>query len=234
MDDPVTVVALLRLRPDAAERFTEYETQACAIAARHGGRLERRVAAAARATEGRGYDEVHVWRFRDRPSFAAYRADPALAALADLRAAAIADTQVIVGRDAPAFDGKVIGNPLAALEGERVGVFHIASRTDWAAAQQSGVYRHASLEREGFIHCSTRPQALPTAQRHFDGAQGLVLLRLDAMRLADDLRYEAPDERGREHELFPHLYAPLPVDAVLGVYPLVAGDDGSFEWPEGA
>ena len=124
-------------------------------------------------------------------------------------------------------------NPLAALEGERVGVFHIASEQDWQAAQRTGLYRHESLEREGFIHCSTRPQVLPTAARYFAGQQGLLLLQLDAARLADSFRYEAPADPARPYELFPHLYAALPIDAVLRVQPLHQGPDGSFAWPSG-
>jgi uncharacterized protein (DUF952 family) len=74
---------------------------------------------------------------------------------------------------------------------------------------------------------------LETANRYFRGARGLVLLGVDAVRLADQLRYEAALAPGRPHELFPHLYGPLPVDAVLAAHRLPANADGTFAWPAG-
>lgn len=126
-------------------------------------------------------------------------------------------------------------NPRAAFEGERTGVFHIASVDEWDAARRAGEHRPGSLEKEGFVHCSTRAQVLATAERHFAEREDLVLLRLDARRLEAALRYEAPrppipDQPGA---LFPHLYAPLPVSAVVAAHRLLPGPDGRFAWPEG-
>ena len=57
--------------------------------------------------------------------------------------------------------------------------------------------------------------------------QGLSLK--DAGRLGADLKWEA--SRGA---LFPHLYAPLDLAAVLWVEPLPLGQDGRHLLPEGA
>ena len=43
-------------------------------------------------------------------------------------------------------------------------IYHITSRRAWREAQQRGDYRVASLETEGFIHCSTDAQILPVAE----------------------------------------------------------------------
>ena len=76
--------------------------------ARYGGRIERRIqpkvdGGAPRSTSLAPPDEMHVVRFPDAASFASYRADAELAALAELRAAAIRETVVWQGVEAPLF-----------------------------------------------------------------------------------------------------------------------------------
>jgi uncharacterized protein (DUF952 family) len=92
-------------------------------------------------------------------------------------------------------------------------VLHIASPADGDAALATSAIRPASLESEGFVHCSTRAQCPATLARHFPGAGHLVLLVLDPAVLGDALRWE----EGRPGEVFPHVYAPIPLDAVTAV-----------------
>ena len=58
---------------------------------------------------------------------------------------------------------------------------------------------------------------------------GLVLVALDAARLGPALKWEA----SRGGALFPHLYAPLDLAAMLWVEPLQLGTDGRHILPEG-
>jgi uncharacterized protein (DUF952 family) len=115
-------------------------------------------------------------------------------------------------------------------------VFHIAAAHEWAQAQQRGEYRTSSLEAEGFIHCSTRDQVLGTARRFFARRTDLLLLRLDGARLAPLLRYEAPVPASQEldGQRFPHLYAALPLDAVVACAPLAGDGAGGYRWPQAA
>jgi len=92
-------------------------------------------------------------------------------------------------------------------------VLHIASPADWDAARAAGAIRPASLESEGFVHCSTRAQLPATLARHFRGAGDLVLLVLDRAVLGDALRWD----ESHLGEVFPHVYAPIPLDAVTAV-----------------
>jgi hypothetical protein len=71
---------------------------------RHGGRIERRIALVGGGEEG-APDEMHVVTFPSRANFDAYRGDPALGPLADLRARAIARTVVREGAEMPPFGG---------------------------------------------------------------------------------------------------------------------------------
>jgi uncharacterized protein (DUF952 family) len=56
-----------------------------------------------------------------------------------------------------------------------------------------------------------------------------VLLAVDAGRLGADLKWEI----SRGGALFPHLYAPLDLAAVLWVEPLLLGQDRRHILPEG-
>ncbi len=104
-------------------------------------------------------------------------------------------------------------------------IFHIARQIDWQAAQAAGSYRVASLEHEGFIHCSTAEQVAGVANRFYRGQADLVLLHIDPQRVQAPLRYEAPAEAPASSERFPHIYGPLNLDAVVAVQAFAAGCD---------
>ena len=113
-------------------------------------------------------------------------------------------------------------------------VYHIVPREDWEAAQAKGEYRPASVDAQGFVHCSTRAQVVPTANRYFHGEDGLVLLCIDTAMVTSPLRFEPPDMPGHDpndHELFPHLYGALNLDAVKRVLPFPSNADGTFALP---
>lgn len=93
------------------------------------------------------------------------------------------------------------------------GILHIATPDEWAAAQQAGEIAPASLQSEGFVHCSTRAQLAGTLARHFTGAGPLVGLVLDSGAIAAELRWD----ESRPGARFPHVYAPIPVTAVVAV-----------------
>jgi uncharacterized protein (DUF952 family)/GNAT superfamily N-acetyltransferase len=89
----------------------------------------------------------------------------------------------------------------------------------WRAALESGVVRPPSLESVGFVHLSAPGQVHLPAERLYPGRRDLVLLVVDPSRLTDLVRFEdgvPPDPGGM---LFPHLYGPLPVTAVIAVVP---------------
>ena len=102
-------------------------------------------------------------------------------------------------------------------------VFKIVATEEWRAAQAAGVFSGAAVDRtDGFIHFSTAEQAEATAAKWFAGRDDLTLVAIDAEALGRDLIWEP----SRGSALFPHLYAPLPMSAVLWSRPLPLGDDG--------
>ena len=116
-------------------------------------------------------------------------------------------------------------------------IFHIASRDAWNAAQKAGQYTAPSLTSDGFIHCSTRAQVLPVAEKFYKGQAGLILLAIDPTRLSSGLKWEAPFDGAppsgvSASETFPHIYGPINLDAVVQVLDLESSVDGKFILPK--
>jgi uncharacterized protein (DUF952 family) len=105
----------------------------------------------------------------------------------------------------------------------------IARSDDWEAAKQSGVYRVASLDDEGFIHLSRAHQVHIPANALYSDTPGLVLLWIDPSRLTAEVRDE-PSTTG-EDMLFPHLYGELVADAVVAESPMEPWHEGEFRLP---
>jgi uncharacterized protein (DUF952 family) len=107
-------------------------------------------------------------------------------------------------------------------------VYKIAQDVAWAAAQAEGRFEGSPVDlSDGYIHFSTAAQVHETVRRHYAGRDGLLLVAVDAERLGEALRWE-PSRGG---DLFPHLYAPLPMDAVLWVRPMPRDADGAHVVP---
>ena len=104
-------------------------------------------------------------------------------------------------------------------------LYHLALRQDWRAAQAQGSYRRStrgrSLEEVGFIHLSAAHQVAATHGRFYAdlAPSELVLLVLDPIRLAEAGLEVRQESAPGETELFPHLYGPLPLAAVLQAEP---------------
>ncbi len=110
-------------------------------------------------------------------------------------------------------------------------LLHIAPRDRWEAARDAKApYTDPSLEAEGFIHLSTPEQVLIPANERFAGRTDLVLLVIDPARLDAGVIFEDCYESGME---FPHLYGPLPIDAVTDVLDFAPTSDGTFTLPAG-
>lgn len=114
-------------------------------------------------------------------------------------------------------------------------IFHIVSKPEWQNAIRTGTYEPASVKTEGFVHCSTRRQTAATANRFFRGRRDLVLLCIEPERLTARLRFERPADisDARAQELFPHVYGPINLDAVVQEIDLPCDGNGTFRLPDG-
>lgn len=115
-------------------------------------------------------------------------------------------------------------------------IVHITSLKAWVEATRAGQYTAPSLESEGLIHCSTYSQILPVAEKYYKGQPGLVLLVIDPARLVPDLKWEAPAEGTpppgiRAGELFPHIYGPINLNAIVQALDFEPGPNNQFILP---
>jgi uncharacterized protein (DUF952 family) len=116
-------------------------------------------------------------------------------------------------------------------------IYHITSRSAWDEARERGEYRAESLETEGFIHCSTEEQVVPVAQKYFSGQNDLLLLVIEPALLEADLKWELPAEGAPppgvpEGDLFPHIYGPINLDAIVRIFDLESFPDGKYSFPK--
>ena len=115
-------------------------------------------------------------------------------------------------------------------------ILHITTQKDWKSIQLEGEYTTPSLKSEGFIHCSTLKQTIDTANIFFKGQKGLVLLCIDENKLKYECKYEDPAGGGKHDpnvgKLFPHIYGPINLAAVVKVVDFPANENGLFVLPK--
>ena len=108
-------------------------------------------------------------------------------------------------------------------------IFHIVPVADWEDALETGVYRPASLESEGFIHFSRADQVVRTASALFAGRTDLRLLVVQPWRVPAGVVWEDSYGHG---SLFPHLYGALPTHLVSEARPFLPDEAGQFHAPD--
>lgn len=93
---------------------------------------------------------------------------------------------------------------------------------------QTGRFAGAPVDlADGYIHMSTAAQVDETLAKHFAGQSNLHLAAVDLAALGDAVRWE-PSRGG---QLFPHIYAELPLGAVLQHGPVTHQPDGTVILP---
>jgi uncharacterized protein (DUF952 family) len=107
-------------------------------------------------------------------------------------------------------------------------IYHITSNSEWQSARSSGTYLPQGYTQDGFIHCSKGSQVIRTANRFYTGQKELVLLKIESDLIPSKV-VEENLEGGSE--LFPHIYGPLPVTAVVAASPLNSAEEG-FIFPD--
>ena len=91
-------------------------------------------------------------------------------------------------------------------------IYHIILAELWAAFD-TGLYRHASLASEGFIHCSFADQLDGVIARYYSEAESVVVLEIESDRLISRMIMEP----STNSEIYPHIYGPINRDAIVRV-----------------
>jgi uncharacterized protein (DUF952 family) len=108
-------------------------------------------------------------------------------------------------------------------------IYKISPRQAWDKAQKAGTFTGAPVDiADGYIHFSAAHQVRETAAKYFRDQPDLVLAAIDAGALGEALKWE-PSRGG---DLFPHLYGPLLMSAVLSVMALPLDGEGTPVVPE--
>jgi uncharacterized protein (DUF952 family) len=111
-------------------------------------------------------------------------------------------------------------------------ILHLLPRSVWHEVSGQDHYVPETYAADGFVHCSgTDEVMLAVANRFYRAEAGeLVVLALDEADL--DVRWEAaepsPPPGLPDTTLFPHVYEPLDLGAVVGVRRLLRDEDGTF------
>ena len=103
--------------------------------------------------------------------------------------------------------------------------FHLVPVAVWEAADGAAPYTAASLEREGFIHCTDGVDALAaTFERHYlADPRPFLALTVDLDALDVPWRFDVPGSP------YPHIYGSIPRAAIVDVSAVVRASDGRFE-----
>lgn len=82
-------------------------------------------------------------------------------------------------------------------------IYKIMTAGQWDELDRTGSFVGAPIDlTDGYIHTSTAGQAQETADKHFAGQKGLMLVALEAATYGDDLVWEV----SRGGAKFPHIY----------------------------
>ena len=102
--------------------------------------------------------------------------------------------------------------------------FHLATRDVWSSTEVTADVLAASLDAEGFIHCTTgADEMVATANRHYrDDPRDFVVLTIDLDRVTSPVRTD--DSLG----IYPHIFGPIDRAAILAARPMPRAADGTF------
>ncbi|MFM2371172.1 MAG: hypothetical protein RIS85_894 [Pseudomonadota bacterium] len=106
--------------------------------------------------------------------------------------------------------------------------YKVLTAPQMAQLEADGVFMGAPVDlADGYIHLSTAAQVTETVDKHFAGQGDLHVVAVDLAVLGDAVKWEA----SRGGQLFPHIYAALPLNAVLAYGPLARNADGTVKLP---
>lgn len=93
-------------------------------------------------------------------------------------------------------------------------IYHICKPAYFKAFEGKNFYYSASLERDGFIHCSFKHQLEFVLDSFFKEHDGLSLLKIDKDLLESKLVVEGPiDDLGG----FPHIYGQINMSSIVEI-----------------
>ncbi len=106
--------------------------------------------------------------------------------------------------------------------------YKVLTQDQMSALEADGTFAGSAVDlADGYIHLSTAAQLTETVDKHFAGQPDLHVVAVDLDALGDAVRWE----KSRGGKLFPHIYAALPLSALVAYSPLERNDAGEVRLP---
>ncbi len=106
--------------------------------------------------------------------------------------------------------------------------YKILTKQQMDVLEHDGEFAGAPIDlADGYVHLSTAAQAQETLEKHFAGQSDLWIAAVDLDVLGEAVKWE----ESRGGALFPHVYAPLPLSAVIAYGPVEYEHDGGLKLP---
>ncbi len=106
--------------------------------------------------------------------------------------------------------------------------YKVLTQDQMDALEADGSFAGSAVDvADGYIHLSTAAQLTETVDKHFAGQSDLHVVAVDLDALGDAVRWE----ESRGGQLFPHIYAALPLSAVVAYSPLERNEAGRVRQP---
>ena len=106
--------------------------------------------------------------------------------------------------------------------------YKVLTADQMVALEKDGSFAGAPIDlADGYIHLSTEAQLTETVDKHFAGQTDLHVAAVDLDALGDAVKWE----ESRGGQMFPHIYGPLPLNAVVAYGPLERDADGRVKLP---
>lgn len=107
-------------------------------------------------------------------------------------------------------------------------IYKVLTLDQWAEFQSKKVFTGSAVDlKDGFIHMSCGPQLKETMDKWYSEYAQVAILKISAEKIAKHLKYEI--SRGGAE--FPHLFAELPIAAVVQQW-LVSPAAGVYSLPK--
>lgn len=92
-------------------------------------------------------------------------------------------------------------------------IYHIVTPEIWDKFKDETEYEAASLQTEGFIHCSYAQQLEAVLERYYKDAEKVLILTIEPNLLTSELIAE-PSTGG---EIYPHIYGKINRAAIVDI-----------------
>ena len=110
-------------------------------------------------------------------------------------------------------------------------IYKLATQQQWQAAMAAGQFDGAPVDlADGYIHFSSAQQVQETARKHFRTVEDLLLLVI-SVEILEQAAQPLAWEPSRGGALFPHLYCPMPLEAVIAQTQLPLDAEGFHIFP---